>query len=98
MRRAPPALRLLAASLVGWLGFCSAAAAQGEDIAIICGADIIALRKVDVESADYGQREYGVTPEQVAMVGEATELRYQRQKRGKKLVTVSAEQLRKMLG
>jgi antitoxin (DNA-binding transcriptional repressor) of toxin-antitoxin stability system len=35
------------------------AASNGEDIGIICGADIIALRKVTVESADYAQREYG---------------------------------------
>jgi antitoxin (DNA-binding transcriptional repressor) of toxin-antitoxin stability system len=48
------------------------AAAQGEDIGIICGADVIALRKVDVESTDYAQREYGVTPEQLAVVAEAT--------------------------
>jgi antitoxin (DNA-binding transcriptional repressor) of toxin-antitoxin stability system len=80
------------------LGRWLAAAAQGEDIAIICGADVIALRKVDVESTDYAQREYGVTPEQVAIVAEATEQRYRRHKRGKKLVTVTSEQLRKMLG
>ena len=42
------------------------AAALGEDIGIVCGADIIALRKVAVESTDYAQREYGAMPEQVA--------------------------------
>jgi antitoxin (DNA-binding transcriptional repressor) of toxin-antitoxin stability system len=74
------------------------AAARGEDIGIICGADVIALRKVDVESTDYAQREYGVTPEQIDVVAEATEQRYRQQKRSKKLVTVTSEQLRKMLG
>ena len=74
------------------------AAAQGEDIGIICGADVIALRKVDVESTDYARREYGVTTEQVAVVAEATEQRYRQQKRAKKLATVTSAQLRKMLG
>ena len=74
------------------------AAAKGEDIGIICGADVIALRKVSVESTDYAQREYGVTTEQVSVVAEATEQRYRQQKRSKKLVTMSSEQLRKMLG
>lgn len=73
------------------------AAARGQDIGIICGADIIALRKVEVESTDYGQREYGATPEQVAALDKATDRRYRRLKRSGKLVTVSADQLRKML-
>jgi hypothetical protein len=73
------------------------AAAQGQDIGIICGADIIALRKVEVESTDYAQREYGATQEQIAAFAEATEKRYRRLKRSGKLVTVTTEQLRKML-
>lgn len=81
-------------NLSRWL----AAAARGEDIGIICGADVIALRKVEVESTDYAQREYGATAEQVAVVAEATEKRYRRQKAEKKLVTVTSDQLRKMLG
>ena len=80
-------------NLSQWL----AAAAQGQDIGIICGADIIALRKVNVESTDYAQREYGATPEQVAAVEEATDKRYRRLKRSGKLVTVDADQLREML-
>jgi antitoxin (DNA-binding transcriptional repressor) of toxin-antitoxin stability system len=73
------------------------AAARGQDIGIICGADIIALRKVEVESTDYAQREYGTTQEQIAAFEEATEKRYRRLKRSGKLVTVTTEQLRKML-
>ncbi len=80
-------------SLGRWLD----AAARGQDIGIICGSHVIALRKVEVESTDYAQREYGATPEQVAAFEEATDTRYGRLKRSRKLVTVSSEQLRGML-
>ncbi len=80
-------------NLTRWL----TAASRGEDIGIICGADIIALRKVQVESTDYVQREYGATPEQVANLEKATDRHYRRLQRSGKLVTVTAEQLRKMI-
>ncbi len=80
-------------NLSRWLS----AAARGEDVGIICGADIIALRKVAVESTDYTQREYGVTPEQVTALDKATDKRYRQLKRSGKLVTITAAQLRKML-
>jgi len=73
------------------------AAARGQNIGIICGGNIIALRKVEVESTDYAQREYGATEEQIAALEEATEKRYRRLKRSGKLVTVTTEQLRKIL-
>jgi antitoxin (DNA-binding transcriptional repressor) of toxin-antitoxin stability system len=79
------------------LGRWLAAAARGEDIGIVCGSDIVALRKVDVEATDYAQREYGATPQQVAALEKATEQRYRRLKRGKKLTTTTAEELRDML-
>jgi len=79
------------------LGRWLAAAARGEDIGIVCGADIVALRKVGVESTDYAQREYGAIPEHVAALEKATEQRYQRLKRGKKLTSMTARELRKML-
>lgn len=79
------------------LGRWLAAASRGEDIGIVCGADI-ALRKVEVESTDYAQREYGATPEQVAALEEAASRRYRTLKRSGNLVTVTAEQLRKMIG
>ena len=72
------------------------AAARGEDIGIVCGANIVALRKVDIESTDYAQREYGVTPEQVAVLEKATERRYRSLKRGKKLGLTTAQELRKL--
>jgi len=80
-------------NLSRWL----AAASRGEDVGIVCGADIIALRKVEVESTDYAQREYGATPEQVSALEKATDRRYRALKRSGKLVTVTAEQLRKMI-
>jgi antitoxin (DNA-binding transcriptional repressor) of toxin-antitoxin stability system len=80
-------------NLSRWLS----AASRGEDVGIVCGADIIALRKVEVESTDYSQREYAATPEQVATLEKATERRYRKLKRSGQLVTVTAEQLRKLL-
>ncbi len=80
------------------LGRWLSAAATGEDIGIIAGSDIIALRKVEVESTDYAQREYGVTPEHVRTLETATDARYRRLKRARKLATVTPEQLRRLLG
>lgn len=79
------------------LGRWLEAAARGEDIAIVSGANIIALRRVDVESTDYAQREYGATRDQVAALERATDRRYRNLKRAGKLVTVSAPQLRRLL-
>ncbi len=41
-------------------------AKQGEDIGIVSGDQIVALRPVTVSSDDYAWREYDVTPEQMA--------------------------------
>lgn len=73
------------------------AAARGQDIGIIRGAEIIALRKVEVESTDYAQREYAATPEQIEAFEGATDKRYRRLKRSGKLVTVTTDQLRNLL-
>ena len=73
------------------------AAVRGQDIGIILGAEIIALRRVEVESTDYAQREYAATPEQITAFADATDKRYRRLKRSGKLVTVSTEQLRNLL-
>jgi len=73
------------------------AAARGEDIGIIRGAEIIALRRVEVESTDYAQREYEATPEQIAAFAAASDERYRRLKRTRRLVTVTSEQLRNLL-
>lgn len=79
------------------LGHWLSAAASGDDIGIISGADIIALRKVQVESTDLVQREYGATPEQVTALQEAVDQRYRRLRRSGKLLTVSATELRGLL-
>ena len=63
------------------------AAAKGQEIGIIQGGEIIALRRVELESTDYAQREYGATPEQIAAFADATEKRYRRLKRTGRLVT-----------
>ncbi len=80
------------------LGRWLAAAARGEDIGIISGADVIALRRVEVESRDYAAREYGATPGQVAVLEKATDSRYRKLRASKKLVTATAEDLRKLVG
>jgi antitoxin (DNA-binding transcriptional repressor) of toxin-antitoxin stability system len=80
------------------LGRWLSAAARGEDIGIVAGPDIIALRKVSVESTDYAQREYGATHDQVERLERSTEARYGRLKRAGKLKTTTAEELRKLLG
>lgn len=80
------------------LGKWLAAAARGDDIGIVCGADIIALRKVDVEPTDYAEREYGASREEVEALEEATERRYDELRGSEELVPVTAEQLRDMLG
>src|SRR5688572_11553121 len=79
------------------LGAWLKAAAEGEDIGIVSGADIIALRKVEVESTDYAQREYGVTERQLAAFEKATDERYRKMKKAGKLVTVSLPDLKKLL-
>jgi hypothetical protein len=81
-------------NLSHWL----AIAAGGDDIGIILGADIIALRKVEVESTDFAQREYGATPQQVAALQEVVDGRYQHLKRAGKLRTIAADELRGLLG
>lgn len=80
-------------NLTHWLK----AASRGEDIGVVCGADIIALRKVEVESTDYAWREYGATAEQVEALKMAAGRRYRALKRSGELVTISAPELRKMI-
>jgi antitoxin (DNA-binding transcriptional repressor) of toxin-antitoxin stability system len=48
-------------NLTAWLK----KAAAGEDIGILFGDKVIALRPVQVESTDYAENEYGVTKEEL---------------------------------
>lgn len=56
-------------NLTRWLK----AAKEGQDVGIVYGADIFALRPVPVHAADYAGREYGVTPEQLAAFAARTD-------------------------
>ncbi|MEO7299186.1 MAG: hypothetical protein ABI042_11500 [Verrucomicrobiota bacterium] len=79
------------------LGQWLLAAARGEDIGIISGADVIALRKVEVESTDYAFREYGATPEDLERLEKRMEREYQSLKRSGKFKAYTEKDLRKML-
>ncbi len=70
------------------------AAARGEDIGIVSGADVIALRKVEVESTDYAWREYGVSAGEVAGYERAAVAEHERLKKAGKLEYLTAENLR----
>ena len=77
------------------LGKWLKAAARGEDIGIVSGADVIALRKVEVESSDYAWREYGVTAQEVEAYEERVDARYERLKQAGKMEYLTAADLRK---
>lgn len=78
-------------NLTRWLQ----AAARGDDVAIISGADIIALRKVEVEPTDYAWREYGVTAEEVARYEQGAVAEHRRIQVSGKLEYLSAKDLRR---
>jgi antitoxin (DNA-binding transcriptional repressor) of toxin-antitoxin stability system len=79
------------------LGRLLQAAARGEDIGIVSGASIIALRKVKVESTDHAEREYGVTREQVEKAERDTDRRHAKLKRAGKLAITTHSELRELL-
>ena len=79
------------------LGRWLLAAAEGKDIGIICGADIIALRKVTVESADYAQQQYDVTDGQLDAFSRSTDRRYQKLKHDGNLTVTTHEEIRRLL-
>ncbi len=74
------------------------AAARGEEVAIISGAEVIALRKVEVEATDYAWREYGATPAELERFDDAMEARYQRLKKSGKAKPVALDELKSKLG
>ena len=77
------------------LGKWLKAAARGEDIGIVSGADVIALRKVEVESSDYAWREYGVTAQEVEAYEKRVDARYERLKQAGELRRMTAADVRK---
>ena len=46
------------------LGHWLARAVRGEEIGVVVGAQIVALRPVPIQAADYLEREYGLTKEE----------------------------------
>ena len=64
------------------------AAARGQDIGIIRGAEIIALRRVDVESTDYAWREYGVTQDELEAYERKVDAEHERLKKAGKLIVI----------
>ena len=53
----------------GRLGYWLKRAAQGEDIGFLQDGKVIALRPVEVHSADYALQEYGLTEAEMAKAG-----------------------------
>ena len=64
-------------NLTHWLK----AAKGGQDIGIVYGADIFALRPVPIQAADYAQREYGVSPEQLDTFARRTNAELNRERK-----------------
>jgi antitoxin (DNA-binding transcriptional repressor) of toxin-antitoxin stability system len=65
------------------LGHWLRLAANGEDVGVIVGSDIIALRKVSVQSADYAYQEYGLAPAQVQEFEERIDASIKKERRAK---------------
>jgi hypothetical protein len=65
------------------LGHWLKLAANGEDVGVIVGSDIIALRKVSVQSADYAYQEYGLAPAQVQEAEERIDAGIRKERRAK---------------
>lgn len=74
------------------------AASRGEDVAIVSGADIIALRKIRVQPADYAMTEYGASPEQVEELTRKARRDHQKLRKAGKLKPMTEAQLRTKLG
>ena len=70
------------------LGKWLSAAVKGEDIGILAGATVVALRPVEVEATDYAWREYGVTPSQLDAFITTDNARIEKLRREGKLLTL----------
>jgi len=65
------------------LGHWLKLAAKGEEVGVVIGSDIIALRKVPIQAADYAYEEYGLTPAQVEEAGQRIDTQIKRERRTK---------------
>lgn len=82
------------------LGQWLTAAVHGEDIGIISGADIVALRKVEVEAVGeyaYAIREYGAEPDELDRFGKAVDRHIARERLAGRLIKLTPRQLRGQL-
>ena len=66
-------------------------AANGEDIGILHGDHIIALRPVTVHSDDYALQEYGVTEAELDRFVQRLERRIKRHRKAGKMTTFSGD-------
>jgi antitoxin (DNA-binding transcriptional repressor) of toxin-antitoxin stability system len=73
------------------LGHWLKLAANGEDVGVIVGSDIIALRKVSVQSADYAYHEYGLAPAQVQKAEERIDADVKKQRRAKTVTAFNGD-------
>ena len=82
------------------LGKWLQAAARGEEVAIVSGADMIALKKIQVipMTEDYALLEYGVTPAGLKAYEKRVVARHRKLKREGKLLYLTPEQLKQKLG
>src|SRR2546430_369172 len=70
------------------LGKWLKAAGEGEEIGIISGSKIFALRRVTVTSADYAIHEYGVTREELERFADRAEKHTAKLHRAGKLMSI----------
>jgi antitoxin (DNA-binding transcriptional repressor) of toxin-antitoxin stability system len=70
------------------LGKWLTAAVKGEDIGILAGATVVALRPVEVEATDYAWREYGVTSAELDAFITADNARIDKIRREGKFITL----------
>ena len=74
-------------NLTHWLK----AAKNGQDIGIVYGADIFALRPVPVQAADYAQREYGVTTDQLESFAQRTDAELARERKSGRMAAFTGK-------
>lgn len=79
------------------LSYWLARAIKGEDIGIVCGAQIVVLRPVEVHSGDYLLQEYGVTDQEADQALQRAERDIRRERREGKLVAYERGRLRRAL-
>ena len=71
------------------LTFWLKAAARGEDVGILYGDQVIALRPVTVASTDYALREYGATEAEVSRLSQEANEEIQKNRSAGSLKTFS---------